>query len=122
MTQSQYDLTRKFAEDFHLNVPDRTHLNNGKIVGSDLVRAIAAIVEDYGKYPKDWKVNEPFDGGLIEKVDERTFQVTWQAEVSVSRYKVLSVDKYANLQDAATVVAKKLFGNGFDGVSIDWSH
>jgi hypothetical protein len=120
MTKSQYNLTKKFAEDFHLNVPKRKHLGNGKIIGSDLVRAIVGIVEECGKYPKNWKVDDPFDGGLIEKVDARTYQVTWKAEVGVSRYKVLSVDKYANSDDAAKTVAKKLFGASFDGISIEW--
>jgi hypothetical protein len=120
MTNSQYELTKKIAEDFHLNVPERKRLDNGKIIGSDLVRAIVDIVEECGRYPKNWKMDDPFNGGLIEKVDARSYQVTWKAEVGVSRYEVLSVDKYASPEDAAKIVAKKLFGVSFDGISIEW--
>jgi hypothetical protein len=121
MTRSRDDLTKKFAEDFHLNVPDRKHLDDGKIAGSDLVRAIVAIVEESGKYPRNWKLNEPFDGGLIEKIDTQTYQVTWKAEVSVSQYKVMSVEKFTSPRDAAKLVAEQFFGFSYDGIPIDWS-
>lgn len=109
------------TEEFHLNVPDRKNLDGGKIAGSDLVRTIVAIVEESGRYPRNWQPSEPFDGGLIEKTGAGTYHVTWKAEVGVSQYKVMSVQEFSYAQDAAKLVAEKFFGASYDGIPIDWS-
>src|SRR6185369_667994 len=78
-----YDLTKKFAQNFHLNVADRKLLNGGKIRGAVLCQAIADIVEENDKYPPTWSIDEPFDGGLIEKIEVGHYKLTWKAEVGV---------------------------------------
>ena len=121
MNPNQFELTKKFAENFHLNVSDRNALHNGNIYGSELVDAISEIVKQKGNYPPKWSLDSPFDGGLIEKVEKESFRLTWQAEVGVCRFEVIYQKNFQDLNGAAKELAKKFFGASFDGIHIDWS-
>ncbi len=116
-----YDLTKKFAQNFHLNVADRKSLNGGKIRGAVLCQAIADIVEENDKYPATWNIDEPFDGGLIEKIEVGHYKLTWKAEVGVCRFEIMSTTDFIDINVAAKEVAKKFFKTNFDGIPIDWT-
>jgi hypothetical protein len=116
-----YELTKKFARNLHLNVPDRKALRGGKIRGSVLAQAIADIIEESAKYPESWNIRDAFDGGLIEKIEGSRFRLTWKAETGVSRYEVMSVAEFTDASAAAKGLVQKFFKSSFDGIPIDWS-
>lgn len=117
---TDYDLTKKLAQNFHLNVADRKSLRDGKIHGPVLSQAIADIVEKSGKYPASWNIDEPFDGGLIERIEAGHYKLTWKAEVGVSRFEVMSTKDFVDLHAAAKEVARRFFKENFDGIPIYW--
>jgi hypothetical protein len=118
---TDYELTKKFAQNFHLNVADRRSLHDGKIRGFVLSQAIGDIVEECGKYPSTWDIARPFDGGLIEKVEAGHYKLTWKSEVGVCRFETISTTDFIDLDTAATEVAKGFFKSSFDGISIEWA-
>ncbi len=121
MDSRQYALTKLFAENFHLNVSDRKELHNSTIFSSELIRVIADIVEQNGKYPPTWSHDTPYDGGLIEKIANDSYQLTWQSEVGVCRFETLYKKSFNNVLSAAKELAKCFFGTTYDGIKIDWS-
>jgi len=121
MQSNQFELTKLFAEKFHLNVEDRNALHDGAIYGSELVDAIAKIVEEKEKYPPEWSIDSPFDGGLIERKENNSFRLTWQAEVGVCRFEVVLQKDFKDIKSASRELAKRFFGSNYDGIKIDWS-
>jgi len=121
MNPDQHDLTKLFAENFHLSVPDRNLLYNGTIYGSELVDAISEIVEQKGKFPPKWDLNSPFDGWLIEKINDKVYRLTWQAEIGVCRFQIVSQKDFTDIKNASKELAEKFFGSSFDGIAIDWA-
>ena len=116
-----YELTKKFALNFHLNVADRKLLDGGKIRGAVLCQAIVDIVEENGRYPAMWNIDQLFDGGLIEKIEVGHYKLTWKAEVGVCRFEIMSSTDFIDLKIAAKEVARKFFKTNLDGIPIDWT-
>ncbi|MBW3542817.1 MAG: hypothetical protein KY476_21350 [Planctomycetes bacterium] len=92
----------------------------GSLSGSLLVAEICAVVEDRGWYPTDWRPDDDFDGGLIERSDADRYKVYWKVECGVNRFALEAVDEFNSLSEAATDYAVRFFGTSFDGLQIDW--
>jgi hypothetical protein len=114
------ELARKFIAKWSLNVQERKSLPTGALPGSLLVAEICALVEDKGWYPIDWRPNDDFDGGLIERLDLGGYKVHWKVECGVSRFALQEVNEFASPSEAARKYAVKFFGGNFDGIEIDW--
>ncbi len=112
-------LARKLLETFHLNVPERRTLPDGKMPFTTLVSAAGDILSESGWLPKDWRRDCPFDGVLIEKRSDR-YMLHKQHEVGVERFSNVQSTPAASLQEAVRSFVKRTFGDDIDGVVVDW--
>jgi len=117
---TERDLARVFIEKWHLNVPERRALPTSSLPGSLLVAEICALVEEKGWYPIDWRPDDGFDGGLIERLDGGRCKVYWKVECGVSRFALQGVNEFESLSEAVREYAVRFFGRSFDGIEIDW--
>lgn len=117
---TERELARKFIAKWHLSVPERKAMPKGALPGSLLVAEICALVEDKGWYPIDWRPDNGFDGGLIERLDADRYKVYWKVECGVSRFALQAVNEFNSLPEAAREYAARFFGTNFDGIQIDW--
>jgi hypothetical protein len=115
------ELAAKLVASWHLNVAERRAIPHGSLPGSLLVAEIGALVEAKGQYPVDWRLDEDFHGGLIERLSGRGCQINWKAECGVSRYELQAVQEFASVAEAAREYAIRFFRSNFDGIPIDWN-
>jgi hypothetical protein len=115
------DLARKFVAKWHLNVLERKSVPTGGLAGSLLVAESETIVDQAGWYPRDWRPDDGFDGGLIERLNHRRYKVYWKVEDGVSHFSLQRINEYENLGDATREYAERFFGQNFDGIAINWS-
>lgn len=113
-------LTKTLAMKWHLNVPERRSLPNGRVRASLLLDAIENIVRADGWYPVGWTLERDYDGGLIEMTPQGSCRVHWKAEASYCRYEIAAVTQYDTARAAAEAVVRRMFGANIDGIPIDW--
>ena len=118
---TERELVRKFVAKWHLNVAERKAIPSGSLAGSLIVTEICAVVDEQGWYPVDWRPDDGFDGGLIERLDAGRCKLYWKVECGVSRFALQEVREFHSLSDAAREYAVRFFGNNFDGIPIDWT-
>ena len=114
-------LNRKFATAWHLNVLELRALPNGKARASLVIDAIHEVLESEGWFPAKWRPDDRFDGGLIEVNGDGSCRIYWKAEVSYSRYEMVSTQEFRSTRKAAEAFARKFFGGDIDGIPLDWS-
>src|SRR5438046_3200522 len=95
--QSKRDLAKKFAEKWQLNVSERRSLQGQALSGSLLVEEIALILRHNGWYPRDWRPDDGFDGGLVELIGDDTCRIYWKIEIGVSRFDLQEVQNVNSL-------------------------
>ncbi len=69
------ELARKLIETFHLNVPERAALPDGRMPFTALVSAAGVVLSESGWLPSGWGLDRPFAGVLIEKRADGAQQV-----------------------------------------------
>jgi hypothetical protein len=104
-----------------LNVPQRRSLQGSPLRGSLVAQAIAQIVKQEGWYPRNWRPDDAFDGGLIEALGEGKCRIHWKAEVGVQRFKTVEVQMFDSPPAAADAYGRRFFGGRFDGIEINWT-
>jgi len=114
------DLVRKLVTSWHLSVPERRALPNGKARGSLIYSAIEEVLKCEGWFPPDWRPNGFFNGVLIEYKSDGTCRLHVQAEVAYLQFEGGVVEK-CSLQEAVKSFVHKVVGADIDGVPIDWS-
>lgn len=120
-SMSTSELARKFTDTWQLNVPERRSLQGGPLAGRLLVAAIIDTLQCHGWYPRDWRPEQDFDGGLLELLPDNQCRAYWKAEVGVCQYKLVKIENFDSLRAAALAYGEKFFGANFDGIPIDWS-
>ena len=114
------ELVRKFVATWQLNVPERNSIPSNSLPGSLLVAEICTTVKDKGWYPVDWRPDDGFDGGLIERLDADRCRLYWKIECGVSRFALQEVSEFDSLLEGAREYAVRFFGTSFDNIQIDW--
>ena len=64
-------------------------------------QVIVEVVLENGWFPPDWRPNEAYDGGVIERRPDSTYDIYWNTEVGMMRFELLSVDHYSGAPEAA---------------------
>lgn len=118
---SDRESTKKFVETWHLNVAERRSLEGKALAGSLLVEAITAAVREHGWYPRDWRPDHDFDGGLVELVPPEGCRIHWKVEVGASRFALDEVQEFDSLSAGVRAYGLRFFRADFDGIAIDWA-
>jgi hypothetical protein len=120
---NEQDLVRKLVTTWHLNVPERAALPNRRLRVSLACQTIVDVLSEHAWFPSDgrWRPDQGYDGGVIERIPDGTYNIHWKGEISVMRFALLSVDHYNNAHDAAIAWLRGMFPRDIDGVEIDWT-
>ena len=116
---TEEELIDKLVTRWHLNVPERASLPGGMARGSLLKAAIVNRLMKEGWFPGDWRPDDGFSGGLIERT-VADFRIHWKAECGVGRFALVRVTHHPDAVDAAENLLRGMWGNDIDGVTIDW--
>lgn len=117
---TEQQLIRKLVTTWHLSVSERRTLPKQKARASLACQAIVDVLQENGWFPPDWRPDQAYDGGLIERRPDGTYDIYWKAEGAIMRFKSLSVDHYAIAHDAARDWLRRTFPRDIDGVELDW--
>ena len=116
---TETELNEKLVTKGHLNVPERGLLPNGCAKGSLIRTAIVRLLLEDGWFPKDWRPDQPFHGGVIELTPPGC-RIHWKAEYSMAKFALLRVTRYDDLLEAAEQWVRGMYGESIDVVKIDW--
>ena len=119
MSEREAVLARKLAERFHLSVPERAELANGRVRGSAFIAAVGEILDEAGRFPRGWRLDGPFDGLVIESTDHGLV-LHEQREVGVGRYSAVRSRTTDSLDSAVHAFVAATFGGNIDGVGFSW--
>lgn len=117
---SEHELIDKLVTRLHLSVPERAALPNGRARGSLVRAAIVSHLGTEGWFPREWRPDQDFDGGVIERT-ALGCRIHWKVECGVNRFALQAVTDYSDVLDAAQEWVRRMFGEGIDGVPIDWN-
>lgn len=113
------ELVDKLVTRWHLSVPERAILPEGRARGSVVRAAIANHLRADGWFPRDWRPDHDVSGGVMERTATGC-RIHWKAECGVNRFALLRVTEHSDLLDAAQEWVRGMFGEDIDGVAIDW--
>ena len=114
------ELARKLVTTFHLNVPDREAFGGQPVPGTLIRSAVLSVLEKHGVFPPDWRVDDPYEGGLIAAKADGTCVITWKAEIGMARFEVMEVQEFPSAPAAVSAYAERFFGSAIDGIPVDW--
>lgn len=114
-------LTEKLLTKFHLNNIERKELPDGKVKFSMIVTVIKEILSESGWFPKDWRLDMSFCGGLLEIISENKVNFYHKEEIALNKYKVIEVKKNLKIEKATYKFLKTTFGSQIDGIEIDFN-
>jgi hypothetical protein len=117
---NEMELVRKLVTKWHLSVPERRALPKQKARASLACQAIVDVLSESGWFPSDWRPDQGYEGGLIERRLDGTYDIHWKSEAGTMRFELLSVDHYVGAVDAAREWLRRTFPRDIDGVIIDW--
>jgi hypothetical protein len=113
-------LVRMLVATWHLNVPERRALPEGKAKASLVLGFIELELRAHGWFPPTWRPEVEFNGGLIELRPDGTCRIHWKAEVSMARCETVAIEEHETVRDAVLAFARQSYGDDIDGVPIDW--
>lgn len=119
MREREVVLARKLAGRFHLSVPERAELTDGRVRGSAFIAAVGEILAEAGWFPRGWGLDRPFDGMVIESTD-RGLVLHEQRELGVGRYSDVRSRTADSLDGAVRAFVAATFGGNIDGVGLSW--
>jgi hypothetical protein len=114
-------LIEKLAATWHLDVPERRQLPEGRAKASLFLNAIEDELRGGGWYPAGVTPDDDFAGGLIEMTPSGRCRIHWKTQISFSQFEATESVEYASCREAATVLLRSLFGQEIDGIPIDWA-
>lgn len=116
------NLARKLAENWHLNVAERSSLPTAGIPASAFVDAVRHILSVSPWYPPDWPRDEPAYDGAVVTPNEHGFAIHIRYEIGVMGFSDATIAQVATLEEAVRMFLKVTFkADSIDGVPIDWS-
>ena len=120
MFDREAELTRKLADTFHLSVPERADLPDGRVRWSVLVSAVSESLAEFGWFPKDWRPDQPHNGVIIEARADG-FMLHERKEIGMASYSDVRSGPANSFDDAVRTLVVTMFGDDIDGVRIDWT-
>ncbi|HEV8004183.1 MAG TPA: hypothetical protein VGP63_30240 [Planctomycetaceae bacterium] len=114
------ELIRKLVDTCHLNVPERRGLPGGRAKASLILDAIEETLRTGGWFPSGVRPEDDYAGGLIELSPEGQCRIYWKSEFSFLRYELDAVGNFETPREAARTLARAVFGEQIDGITIDW--
>jgi hypothetical protein len=112
-TLNEQELVRKLVTKWQMSVSERRALPKRKARASLAFQAIGDVLSESGWFPSDWRPDQGYEGGLIERRPDGTYDIHWKLES-------LSVDHYVSDVDAAREWLRRTFPRDIDGVELDW--
>ena len=120
VADNEFALAEKLLRTFHLNVPERASLTDGRMRFSVLVAAAERYLASGRCLPEGWTPDSEYDGVVIELRDG----VYWmhdRAEIGVMRFSPLRSERADDLREVVRCYLKRFGdGAGLDGVPIAW--
>ncbi len=113
------DLARKLIETYHLNVPERAALPDGKMPFTALVSAAGDILSEFTWLPRSGRPDGPFLDVVVEMRPDG-YWLHEQQEIGVQRFSPVKSWQVASLEEAVRLRVCALGGNGVGGVPVDW--
>jgi hypothetical protein len=113
-------LIEKLVATWHLSVPERRWLPEGKARASLLLDAIEAALRRDGWYPAGLRPGDDYAGGLIERTSRGGCRIHWKTQVSLVLYESGSISEFEDPRQAALELLRSEFPEQIDGISIDW--
>lgn len=120
-SSSERDLIRKLVVEWHLSVPERKTLPDGRAKVSLILDAMEEIVKGAGCYPAGWRLEDDFSGAWIERQPDGSCIVYFKAEYAMCRTAVIRQVHCASPRAAAEVLLHEDYGDDIDGVPLDWN-
>lgn len=120
MFDREAELTRKLADTFHLSVPERADLPDGRVRWSVLVSAVSESLAESGWFPKDWRPDQPYNGVIIEARADG-FMLHERREIGIASFSEVRSVPANSFDDAVRTLVVTMFGDDIDGVRIDWT-
>ncbi|CAN5597309.1 hypothetical protein BH10PLA2_BH10PLA2_32040 [soil metagenome] len=114
------EVVGKLAVDWHLNVPDRRKLPNGRVQASLLLDAIERELHANTSYPRGLTPDTDFSGGLVLMSPQGNCRILWKTQISTSQFEANWSTEEQTPRDAAETLIRSLFGAEIDGIPIDW--
>ena len=111
-------LARKLIETYHLSVPERAALPDGRMPASALVSAAGDILSEFKWLPSSSRADAPFHGVVIEARSDG-YWLHEQHEIGVQRFSPRKSWRVASLEEAVRCRVHSV-GKDIDGVPIDW--
>ena len=113
------ELARKLIEMYHLNVPERAALPDGKMPFTVLVSAAGDILSEYKWLPRSGRPDGPFHDLVIE-MQQNGYWLHEQHEIGVQKFSPVKSWRVASLEEAVRFRVRSLGGDDIDGVPVDW--
>jgi len=120
MSDREAELTRKLADTFHLRVPERADLPDGRVRWSLLVSAVSKSLAESRWFPKDWRPDQRYNGVIIEARADG-FMLHERRESGMASFSEVRSVPAISLDDAVRTRVVTMFGDDIDGVRIDWT-
>ncbi len=114
------ELTRKLADTFHLSVPERADLPDGRVRWSVLVSAVSKSIAESRWFPKDWRPDQRYNGVIIEARADG-FMLHERSEIGMASFSEVRSVPAISLDDAVRTPVVTMFGDDIEGVRIDWT-
>ena len=94
----------------------------GKVKLSIIIRVIKQILSSNSYFPITWRPNEPFCGGLLEKLPNNEIKLYRKEEASVTTYRLIEAINYRFDYDKAIVKFLKVSfrENHIDDIQINY--
>jgi hypothetical protein len=120
MQPSERDLSRKLLAKYHLSVPERSSLRNGRARFSVLVAAVQDALNETGWFPFEWTSGRDLGEGAAVELRGGEIWVHEQHEIGVQRYSPVQSFRVADVAAAVRVYISANGGSPIDGVEVDW--
>lgn len=118
--RDELDLAEELLRQFHLNVPDRRLLVDGRVRLSTLVAAAARYLDETHTLPEGWRAPMPYDGVVIERRGD-DYWLHERHEIGMLRYSRVKTRKASDLTEAVRYHVQRFGEDGqLDGVPIDF--
>lgn len=114
------ELITKLVTEWHLSVPERKELPKGKAKGSLIIESIEELLKLHGWFPRNWRPNEGFDGGLLELKSNKQCLLYCKNEVGMMRFELKEILIFFSIHEAVKTYAIRFLKNDIDGINIDW--
>jgi hypothetical protein len=116
----EYEATKMLLKYFHLNTDDRKVLN-GKVRFSMITKIIIENLNRDGWFPKNWRPDLSFNGGLLEKLPGIKIKLYHKEEISIANFRVIEIIEYSKPDKAILKFLQVTFGTQIDDILINYT-